>query len=85
MFSVDKHIAHFTEDPYFALLDTGASIPVVPSQVASDLNLTLTTLDHPTRVRMANGAIEFIHQVADLGPIIGFAAVLKSATQILIG
>jgi hypothetical protein len=66
-------------------LDTGASIPVIPSQVAADLNLTLTTLDHPTRVRMANGAIEHIHQVADLGPIIGFAAVLKSATQILIG
>jgi len=34
---------------------------------------------------MANGAIEHIHQVADLGPIIGFAAVLKSATQMLIG
>ena len=33
---------------------------------------------------MANGAIEHIHQVADLGPIIGFVAVLKSATQILI-
>ena len=34
---------------------------------------------------MANGAIEFIHQVADLGPIVGFAGVLKSATQTLIG
>ncbi len=34
---------------------------------------------------MANGATEYIHQVADLGPIIGFAGVLKSATQTLIG
>jgi hypothetical protein len=49
--------------------------------VAADLKLTLTTLDHPTRVRMANGAVEHIHQVADLGPLIGFAAVLKSATH----
>jgi hypothetical protein len=80
MFSVDQHIAHFTEDPHFALLDTGASIPVIPSQVAADLNLTLTTLDHPTRVRMANGAIEHIHQVADLGPIIGFAAALHKSS-----
>ena len=85
IFKVDGHIAHFTDDSRFALLDTGASIPVIPSQVASDLNLTLTTLDTPTRVSMANGAIEYIHQVADLGPIIGFAAVLKSATQTLIG
>ena len=85
VFKVDSHIAHFTEDPHFALLDTGASIPVIPYQVASDLHLTLTTLETPTRVCMANGAIEYIHQVADLGPIIGFAAVLKSATQMLIG
>jgi predicted aspartyl protease len=85
VFNVDTHIAHITEDPYFALLDTGASIPVIPSQVAADLNLTLTELETPTRVSMANGAIEYIHQVADLGPIIGFAAVLKSATQTLIG
>ena len=85
VFSLDTHIAHFTEDSHFALLDTGASIPVIPSQVASDLQLTLTTLETPTRVSMANGSIEYIHQVADLGPIIGFAAVLKSATQTLIG
>ena len=58
---------------------------MIPSQVASDLQLTLTTLETPTRVSMANGSIEYIHQVADLGPIIGFAAVLKSATQTLIG
>ena len=81
----DSTMFSVTEDPHFALLDTGASIPVIPSQVASDLNLTLTTLDNPTRVRMANGAVEYIHQVADLGPIIGFAAVLTSATQTLIG
>ena len=85
VFNVATHIAQFTEDPHFALLDTGASIPVIPSQVASNLQLTLTTLETPTRVSMANGAIEYIHQVADLGPIIGFAAVLKSATQTLIG
>jgi hypothetical protein len=85
VFNIDTHIAHFTEDPHFALLDTGASIPVIPSQVAADLNLMLTQLEKPTRVSMANGAIEYIHQVADLGPIIGFAAVLKSATQTLIG
>jgi len=84
-FNIDAHVAHFTEDPHFALLDTGASIPVIPSQVALDLQLTLITLEIPTRVSMANGAIEYIHQVADLGPIIGFAAVLKSATQTLIG
>ena len=34
---------------------------------------------------MANGATEYIRQVADLGPIIGFAGVLESATQTLIG
>ncbi len=85
VFNVATHIAQFTEDPHFALLDTGASIPVIPSQVASDLQLTLTTLETPTRVSMANGAIEYINQVADLGPIIGFAAILKSATQTLIG
>jgi hypothetical protein len=81
----EGHIAHFTEDSHFALLDTGASIPVIPFQVASDLHLTVTSLETPTRVRMANGAIEHIHQVADLGPIVGFAAVLRSATQTLIG
>jgi hypothetical protein len=80
VFKADAHSAQFTEDSHFALLDTGASIPVIPSQVVSDLHLTLTTLEIPTRVSMANGAIEYIHQVADLGPIIGFAAVLKSAT-----
>ena len=74
IFNVNAHIAHLTEDPYFALLDTGASIPVIPPQVAADLNLTLTELETPTRVRMANGAIEYIHQVADLGPIIGFVS-----------
>ena len=85
LFRSDHHIAHFTEDSQFALLDTGASIPVIPVQVAIDLQLPLTSLIKPTRVRMANGAIELIHQVADLGPIIGFAGVLKSATQTLIG
>ena len=34
---------------------------------------------------MAHGATEYIHQVAVLGPTIGFAGVLKSATQTLIG
>ena len=85
VFSSENHIAHFTEDPHFALLDTGASIPVIPAQVALELRLPLTTLTTPTRVCMANGATEYIHQVADLGPIIGFAGVLKSATQTLIG
>ena len=68
MFQSENHVAHFTEDAHFALLDTGASIPVIPVQVAMDLHLPLTTLTTPTRVRMANGAIEFIHQVADLVP-----------------
>ena len=85
IFKVDTHSAHFTEDAHVALLDTGASIPVIPLHVVSDLQLALITLDNPTRVSMANGAIEHIHQVVDLGPIIGFAAVLKSATQTLIG
>ena len=71
VFKIDTHIAHFTEDPHFALLDTGASIPVIPSQVAVDLKLTLTQLEKPTRVSMANGAIEYIHQVADLGLLLG--------------
>ena len=53
--------------------------------MALELQLPLTTLTTPTRVRTANGATEYIRQVADLGPIIGFAGVLESATQTLIG
>lgn len=70
---------------HFALLDTGASIPVMPSRVAADLNVTFTVLENLTRVSMANGAIKYTYQVADLEPIIGLAAVLKSAAQTLIG
>ena len=50
-----------------------------------DRQLPLTTLTNTTRVRMANGAVEFIQQVADLSPIIVFAGVPKSATQALFG
>jgi hypothetical protein len=34
---------------------------------------------------MANGSSEYVNNVADLGPIIGHAVILPSATQTLIG
>jgi hypothetical protein len=34
---------------------------------------------------MENGATEYVHKVVNLGPIIGHAAILSSATQTLIG
>jgi hypothetical protein len=84
-FQADQHIAHITETEDHAILDSGASIPVIPPKVVDDLHLTAINLELPIRVRMANGSTEHIHQVVDLGPIIGHAAILPSATQTLIG
>jgi hypothetical protein len=84
-FEPDQHIAHITDTGDHVILDTGASIPVVPPKVVEDLQLTVIKLDSPIRVSMANGSAEYIHKVVDLGPIIGHAAILPSATQTLIG
>jgi len=84
-FHADQHIAHITESGDHAILDTGASIPVIPPKVADDLQLKIITLDSPIRVTMANGSAEYVTNIADLGPIIGHAVVLPSATQTLIG
>jgi hypothetical protein len=84
-FHADQHIAHITESGDHAILDTGASIPVIPPKVVDDLHLIAIDLESPIRVRMTNGSTEHIHKVVDLGPIIGHAAILPSATQTLIG
>ncbi len=38
-FHSDQHIAHITESDNHAILDTGASIPVIPPKVGDDLQL----------------------------------------------
>ena len=53
-FLPDHPIAHITDSDNHAILDSGASIPVVPPHVVDDLQLTIIQLDTPLRVRMAN-------------------------------
>lgn len=75
----------FFEKGDHAILDTGASISVVPPEVVEDLQFIIITLDSSLRVSMANGSTEYIDKIVDLGPIIGHAAIILSATQTLIG
>jgi predicted aspartyl protease len=51
-FHADQHIAHITDSGDHAILDTGASIPVIPPKVADDLQLKIITLDSPIRVML---------------------------------
>ena len=46
LFHADQHIAHLTETGDHAILDTGASIPVIPPKVADDLQLKISNLSY---------------------------------------
>jgi hypothetical protein len=67
-----------------SILDTGANISVVTADTVATLNLPSVPLHVPVTLQLANGSVVEISNMVSLGPILGHAAVVPTATTNLI-